>query len=139
MTNQMILMSNGIYFTKVAALGTNKPIAELSFKTGLNVVTGASDTGKSYLIDCIDYILGAREEPKKIKEAKEYEKIRAEIRTFDGRVFTLNRQFDDNSIYVAECAFEEFDNKAPRRLLFVQHSTDGLLCAEAGGRTRLGG
>lgn len=116
MTNQMILMSNGIYFTKVAALGTNKPIAELSFKTGLNVVTGASDTGKSYLIDCIDYILGAREEPKKIKEAKEYEKIRAEIRTFDGRVFTLNRQFDDNSIYVAECAFEEFDNKAPRRL-----------------------
>jgi len=109
-------MSNGIYFTRIAALGTDKPIAELSFKTGLNVVTGASDTGKSYLIDCIDYILGAREEPKEIRQSKGYEKIRAEIRTFDGRIFTLDRQFNDNCIYVAECAFDEFDHKEPRRL-----------------------
>ncbi|MGD0978044.1 MAG: hypothetical protein ABR962_02765 [Candidatus Bathyarchaeia archaeon] len=109
-------MPNGIYFTRIAALGTGKPPAEISFKTGLNVVTGASDTGKSYLIDCIDYILGAREEPKKIKQAEGYEKIRAEIRTFDGHTYTLNRQFNDNSIYVAECEFERFDQTGARRL-----------------------
>lgn len=109
-------MSNGIYFTKIAAIGTNKPIAKLDFKKGLNVLTGASNTGKSYLLDCIDYILGARTQPKDITEAKGYEKIRAEIRTFDGQVFTLDRQFNDNFINVADCPFEEFESHEPRRL-----------------------
>jgi len=51
-------MANGIYFTKIAALGTDKPIADCTLKKGLNVISGASETGKSYLMDCMDYILG---------------------------------------------------------------------------------
>ena len=109
-------MANGIYLTKVAAIGIGKPIAEISFDRGLNVLTGASDTGKSYLVDCIDYIFGARIRPKKIKQSEGYEELRMEIRTFGGEIFTLNRQFDDKFVYVAECKFEEFDRKASKKL-----------------------
>ena len=109
-------MPNGLYFTKIACLGTNKPIAEVVFKKGLNVVSGASETGKSYIMDCMDYILGSRDQPKAIKQATGYEKVRAEIRTFDGKVITLERQFDDNSIYVADCPFENFTMFKTRKL-----------------------
>lgn len=109
-------MSNGIYFTKIASIGTNKRAAEINFKKGLNVVAGASETGKSYLMDCINYIFGARDPPKEIKESKGYEQIRAEIRTFEGQIITLSRQFGDSQIYAAECPFEEFDNNEPQKL-----------------------
>lgn len=98
----------GLYFTKIAVLGTGKQPAEVSFTKGLNIISGASETGKSYIIECINYLLGGKDQPKPIKEAKGYQKIQAEIRTFDGQVFTLSRQFDDNTIYMSEGSFDEF-------------------------------
>jgi DNA repair ATPase RecN len=32
--------------------------AILQFRPGLNVLSGSSDTGKSYIVDCLDYMLG---------------------------------------------------------------------------------
>jgi hypothetical protein len=104
---------NGIYFTRIEAIGLEKQNTFITFDRGLNVVSGASDTGKSYLVDCMDFILGAmslptRIVPKEIKEAKGYDEIRAEIKTFEGKTFTLSRHFNDNRIHLAECSFENF-------------------------------
>jgi len=65
-------MVNGIYFTKMASLGKNKQPAELTFTKGLNVLTGASNTGKSYVVQCLDYILGSGVPPKPIQESAGY-------------------------------------------------------------------
>ena len=91
-------MPNGLYFSRVAAMGEGKPNAELDFNLGFNIISGASETGKSYFMDCIDFILGARQPPKNIAQAVGYDRIRAEIRTTDGRCFTLNRYFNQNKI-----------------------------------------
>ena len=39
-------------------LGPKKSPAEISFNSGVNVVCGASDTGKSFIVEAIDYYLG---------------------------------------------------------------------------------
>ena len=51
------------------------PDAALNFEDGLNVIAGASETGKSYAFQCIDYALGAGKAPKKIREAAGYQTV----------------------------------------------------------------
>jgi DNA repair ATPase RecN len=42
---------------RVSGLGL--PPADITFGPGLNIVSGASDTGKSFLFQTIDYMFGA--------------------------------------------------------------------------------
>ncbi len=114
-------MSEGIYFTKIAVLGINKRPAEISLTKGLNVIYGPSDTGKSYILECLNYLLAGKDEPKQIPQAQGYQRIQAEIRVFDGKTVTLSRNFKDSKIYMAECPFEEFD-RAQHIKLSSRHS-----------------
>ena len=45
----------------------NKIPAYVEFQSGLNVICGASDTGKSFIVESIDFLLGA----KKMKDIPE--------------------------------------------------------------------
>ncbi len=42
--------------------------ATVDFQAGLNVINGPSNTGKSYILRMIDYMLGARDAPEPILE-----------------------------------------------------------------------
>lgn len=68
-------MKTGFYLTRLALIGTGVPDAEIEFSTGLNVISGPSDTGKTFIAQCIDYMFGAKERPKEIPEARSYESI----------------------------------------------------------------
>lgn len=120
-------MSEGMYFSRIAVLGPNKPTAEIILDKGLNVISGASETGKSYIIELMDYIVGSHDQPKSIDQANGYQRVQAEIRFFDGKTFTLCRFFKDNLIEVAECQFEDFD-KSEKYKLSIKHSekTDNI-------------
>ena len=59
-------MTNGFWISKVCSRGENKPDAVVEFHSGLNVVSGASDTGKSYLLGCIRYMMGTEDAPSSI-------------------------------------------------------------------------
>lgn len=65
----------GIYLERLVVKGPGLADAVLEFKDGLNVIAGASDTGKSYAFSCIDYVFGAKRPPKKIKEAAGYQSV----------------------------------------------------------------
>jgi hypothetical protein len=49
------------------------------------LVRGASDTGKSYIRDCLWYLLGGEKQPKKIPEASGYDLLTLELEIDDGR------------------------------------------------------
>ena len=66
---------NRMILKKLIVSGVGKKDAILEFREGLNVITGDSDTGKTYAFQCLNYILGGEKEPKAIPEAKDYEKI----------------------------------------------------------------
>lgn len=55
--------------------GNNKIPAKVEFSKRLNIVYGASNTGKSYIIKVLDYMFGAEKLNKKIKLANGYSKV----------------------------------------------------------------
>lgn len=72
----------------------NSPLKEpalLEFQTGLNVICGASDTGKSFIVEAIDFLLGAREPLRDIPERVGYDRERLALETAQNEIFTLQR------------------------------------------------
>lgn len=55
--------------------GNNKIPARVDFSKKLNIIYGASNTGKSYILKILDYMLGAEKLKKDIKLARGYSKI----------------------------------------------------------------
>ena len=65
----------GFFIESLTLKGSAKTDAQLTFGDGLNVVSGASDTGKSYALSCIDYAFGASSPPSPIPEAAGYDVV----------------------------------------------------------------
>jgi hypothetical protein len=47
------------YFKRLSISGVGKETSIVEFEEGLNIVFGPSDTGKNYVIECIDFLFGA--------------------------------------------------------------------------------
>lgn len=52
-------MTTGLEFRHLAFTGPRKPTASLSFKPGTNVIYGASNTGKSFTLAALRFMLGS--------------------------------------------------------------------------------
>lgn len=72
---------HGFWLEHLVVSGPGLPDAVLEFNDGLNVVAGASNTGKSYAFGCIDYAFGAGRLPKNIKEAAGYHSLKVRLVT----------------------------------------------------------
>jgi AAA domain len=68
-----------------------KPPAEVFFRPGFNVISGASNTGKSYILQCIDFMLGGSKRPKNIKESTGYESLFLEFEDHNHHAHQLER------------------------------------------------
>lgn len=88
---------NRMILKKLIVSGAAKKDAILEFKEGLNIITGDSDTGKTYAFQCLNYILGGEKEPKSIPEAKGYEKISLAF-IVDEKQYVLERNIGDNKV-----------------------------------------
>lgn len=64
---------------KLQLEGAKKENATIQFGCGLNVVAGASDTGKSFAFECINYALGGTDIPEIPNEANGYEWVLLEF------------------------------------------------------------
>lgn len=111
----------GFFLKKLIMTGVNVENAEVEFKIGLNVIFGPSDTGKSYIFQCINYILGGNKEPKKIEESKGYSKIYLEILTFSNKPFTICRTLGQNEFSIWESKFLEIESHTCK-LFSLKHS-----------------
>lgn len=85
----------GFFIRTVRVIGPDVKPAEVTFKQGLNVITGASDTGKSYVLQCIDYMLGGGVVPENLDEARGYETILMEYEDRGGKRAVLERSLRD--------------------------------------------
>lgn len=74
-----------IKLISLVATGPDKHEARVSFRDSAMLVRGASDTGKSYIRDCLWYLLGGDKLPKKIPEASGYDLLTLEFEVNDGR------------------------------------------------------
>ena len=62
----------GFYLSWLRLTGPEVKPAEVTFDPGLNVFWGASETGKSFIFTCIDFMLGRSTPPKNIHELDGY-------------------------------------------------------------------
>lgn len=74
-----------VKLVSLVATGPDKPEARVNFHEPAMLVRGASDTGKSYIRDCLWYLLGGDKLPKKIPEASGYVLLTLELEVDDGK------------------------------------------------------
>lgn len=92
---------------EIRLTGDGQKDAIIRFEPGSNVVTGDSDTGKSYLLRLVDYILGAEELKKVIEEAADYQTAWVEFANSDGETLTLQRHVTGGDVRAYSRAIEE--------------------------------
>jgi septal ring factor EnvC (AmiA/AmiB activator) len=74
--------------------GPQKSPATVTFGPGLNVIYGASNTGKSFIVEAIDFMLGGKPPLRDIPERVGYDLILLGLEALDGKSFTLWRSMD---------------------------------------------
>lgn len=91
-----------IHLRNISFLGSEKNNASLDFRKGLNVICGASDTGKSFVAEAIDFQLGGSKKLRDIPERDGYDKITIEIETEKDRIFRLSRSTEGGGFVLFE-------------------------------------
>jgi len=81
---------SGISLRHLCFTGPTKSPAALEFGPGLNVIYGASETGKSFVLEAIDFMLGAKGPLRDIPERVGYDRIWLGIQAGD-ELYTLMR------------------------------------------------
>jgi hypothetical protein len=104
---------SGFYIKSLHIKGNNVETAGIEFEKGANLVTGASDTGKSYIFAALSYALGIGEAPKDIPQSIGYNELLIEIVSYkDNKTYTLWRELHKTIMYAKECTFQQFYTKS---------------------------
>ena len=84
----------GFRLRSLAYFGPIKPAASVAFGPGLNILYGASDTGKSFIVETIDFMLGGKPPLRDFEERVGYDRALLGIESTDGNKYTLWRSLD---------------------------------------------
>ena len=87
----------GLRIRHLSFLGPGRIPATVQFGPGFNVLYGASDTGKSFVIDAIDFMLGGKGPLRDIPERVGYDRILLGIENLNGKAFTIHRSMAGGS------------------------------------------
>jgi len=92
----------GVRLRFLGFIGPQKEPATVNFGPGLNVIYGASNTGKSFIVEAIDFMLGGKPPLRDIPERVGYDLILLGLETLDGQSFTLWRSMDGGGFRLYE-------------------------------------
>ena len=92
---------NSLALRFIRFLGPDKEPADFQFTPGLNILWGSSDTGKTFLVQAIDFMLGAGDPLKDIPERNGYDRILLGL-TARSKNYTIHRSINGG-------AFTRFD------------------------------
>jgi hypothetical protein len=107
----------GFTLRELTLSGPDKRDAVVTFEPGLNVITGPSDTGKTYIFQCLDYIMGRSTPPKTIPEAEGYDTIRLSLRDRTGGEHILVRSLRGGGVRLSSPNIKD-------RVLKAKHTAD---------------
>lgn len=117
------LNNHGFKILKMVLRGTGKKDAVVTFKEGLNVISGASNTGKTFIFQCINFLFGGTDEPKPIKESKGYDELYLELESYKNQIITIRRNISDKKMFLYKCSLNNVNKVAPQKIE-NQHSKD---------------
>lgn len=85
------------YIEKIIVTGSGKTDSIIDLSNGVNIIYGPSNTGKTYIVKCIDYMFGSDKEP--IDVSTGYQYIKIIIKTVRGKL-TMSRKIGENKIEI---------------------------------------
>ena len=85
-----------MYIKSIMATGPDKESSIINFTEGLNIIEGASDTGKSLVWKSINYCFGSKDQPFPLKFG--YDKLTLELVTNTGENILIQRQLDSTKV-----------------------------------------
>lgn len=98
---------------KLVLRGAGLMDATVTFEPGGNILAGESDTGKSYLLRCVDYVFGADKLRKRIPDDEAYSDLFVELKNSVGDFLTLRRSLAGGKIAVYRSKFESIGAVQP--------------------------
>jgi DNA repair ATPase RecN len=116
------MIIKGFHIRALTFHGPGRTPAGVTFGAGLNVVFGASNTGKSFIVDAIDFMLGGRGPLRDIPERVGYDRILLAIETLDGQTFTLSRSTAGGSFSLFDGIYTDTLPDGPGTILADQHN-----------------
>lgn len=90
----------GLRLLHLSFHGPHKKPASLDFGAGLNVLYGASESGKSFALEAIDFMLGGRPPLRDFSERVGYDRILLGMESLSGDIFTLSRSIEGSAFKV---------------------------------------
>ncbi|MBY0083917.1 MULTISPECIES: hypothetical protein [Brevibacillus] len=118
------MTTRGFFLNRLRLLGKDGLYSEIEFKKGLNVIVGPTNTGKSFIFECINFMLGGKDAPEQIEEVvnNEYDTILLELETYDGLKYTFEREFSGGNIKKYNCSINELQHETKFENLSQKHS-----------------
>lgn len=98
--------------------------AQVGFVPGLNLIVGASDTGKTFIFEAIDFMLGGSGPLRRVPESKGYDRVFLSIEPTDRPAFTLQRAFSGGQFEVIEHVHGQQRPDIQSKKLSAQHTVD---------------
>jgi hypothetical protein len=114
---------NKIRLTHLTMVGSAVEKASIEFSSGLTLVYGASDTGKSYIAQAIDFMLGAKKLKQSVPEAVGYTHVLLGMVLPDGRELTLIRSVSGGKYNAYFSDVRELPRRPADEQLSPRHSS----------------
>lgn len=87
------------YIKQITLVRNDETKSELNLKQGLNIIYGESNTGKSLIVDCIDYIFGSKKKPR-FGDKLDIKKVEILLVVDDGEI-NMSREVGSNDVIVS--------------------------------------
>ncbi|WP_395294668.1 hypothetical protein ACF9IK_14755 [Kitasatospora hibisci] len=101
--------------------GSGRPTANVEFDPELTVIYGASDTGKSFIAESVEYMLGGTS-LNPVPEADGYSQILLGLLLPDGSPLTLVRTLDSKTVFVHRADLRELVTRYPDEQVTANHT-----------------
>ncbi|MGF7486258.1 hypothetical protein [Lactococcus lactis] len=118
---------NGFKINNLIAMGKDVPTVNVEFKDGLNLIIGPSNTGKTYIFEAIDYMLGGGSVPKEISQDKNYLIMYLEIELLKSKeTFTISRSLKNpkDMITLFYSKFSEIESAQSEQLYYEANKSE---------------
>jgi hypothetical protein len=131
-------VTSGFSIDEVRVKGGNMPDAIARFGRGLSLLTGPSDTGKSFIADATNHVFGASGSLRDVPERGNYDRILVQICVYEtGTVYTLERAWAGGAVLLYPLAASDVEEFSPSKILKDTHdgtddSVSGLLLGFSG-------
>jgi hypothetical protein len=117
-------MKTGFRIKELRLIGESVEIASIVFEKGVNIITGPSNVGKSYIFQCFNYMFGSSKPPKSIKEARAYESIYLEIIDSKNFTYTLLSDLKGGNFKLYNSSIDNIKNTDEFAILDRKHNPD---------------